>query len=464
MFPEAFRNRIKLQRYIDSNALFRALTEPSPVSIRINLAKWNRKPVNSETVPWCSSGFYLNDRPSYTSDPLFHSGCYYPQEASSMFLEEVFRQTVDGSKPVRALDLCGAPGGKGTHLAALIGNNGLLVANEVIKPRVRVLSENITKWGAGNTMVTNNDPADFVSLGGYFDIILVDAPCSGEGMFNDPVAIREWSAENAFHCSERQKRILRDIWPSLKQNGILIYCTCTFNPAENEENVKWLTGPGRAESLKLDLSLFPDITEIHYQGINGYGFYPDKIRGEGFFISAIRKTEKSQEAGIKNLKSPFKRLRKDELFTLNSWTDFPDENLVSTGDDIFSIAGNTNDYLLLHQKLKILKGGTRICSVKKMNLIPNHEFALSNKLRKEAFNTAELDYHQAVAYLRRDNLMLPDAPKGWLIVTYKGSNLGFINNIGTRLNNYYPVEWRIRMSIPEEGKEKIPDWIRNNNF
>jgi 16S rRNA C967 or C1407 C5-methylase (RsmB/RsmF family)/NOL1/NOP2/fmu family ribosome biogenesis protein len=462
MFPEDFRKRIKLQEYIDADALLQALEEPSPVSIRINPAKWNRKPLHSEPVPWCKGGYYIDERPSFTFDPLFHSGCYYPQEASSMFLEQVFRQTVERKEYIRVLDLCGAPGGKSSHLSVLIGSKGLLVANEVIRSRAAILSENITKWGSGNTVVTNNDPVEFASLKGYFDVILVDAPCSGEGMFRDPVAVREWSPDNALHCSKRQMRILKDIWPALKQNGILIYSTCTFNPSENEENVKWLTGKEEAECLEVDISQFNNITDIYYQGITGYGFVPDKIKGEGFFISAIRKTEKSEGDKIKKLHNPFKRLKTDDLLTANAWTVFSEENMVRSGDNIFSPACDINDYLILSRQLKIIKGGTMICSVKNTDFVPYHELALSAGLRKDAFCTTELDYNRAVAYLRRDSFILPDAPKGWQIVTYKGVNLGFVNNLGNRINNYYPVEWRIRMSVPEEGKEKILNWSRKN--
>ena len=459
MFPEEFRKRIKLQEYINDDALFRALEEPSPVSIRINPQKWIRQPMNAEPVPWCKDGYYLDFRPSFTADPLFHSGCYYPQEASSMFLEQVFIQTIGNKECIRALDLCGAPGGKSTHLSALIGDRGFLVANEVIRTRVAILSENITKWGIGNTIVTNNDPSAFGNLKGYFDVIVVDAPCSGEGMFRDPIAVREWSPGKTLLCAQRQKRILTDIWPALKEGGILIYSTCTFNPAENEENVKWLATKEKAECLIPDKAQFNDIKDIDYQGITGYGFYPGKTKGEGFFISVIRKTKKTGEIQIKNLKNPFKRLNKEDLITADKWTAFSEENLVSSGNDVYSVAGNINDYLFLSQNCKIIKGGTRICYVKNKKIIPYHEMALSTGLRKEAFFTAELDYNQAVSYLRRDNMVLPDLPKGWLIVTYKGVNLGFINNIGNRINNYYPVEWRIRMSIPEGSKEKILNWI-----
>ena len=216
MFPDEFIKRLRTQKYIDASSLLKALEEPSPVSLRLNTAKWNIKPSDAEPVSWCRNGYYLKNRPSYTLDPLFHSGCYYPQEASGMFLEQIIEQTTDLTQNLRVLDLCAAPGGKSTLLSSLIGPDSLLVANETIRSRASILSETVTKWGSGNTLVTQNDPVAFAALEGYFDIIVVDAPCSGEGMFRTEIAVKEWSESNASHCSERQKRILMDIWPALK--------------------------------------------------------------------------------------------------------------------------------------------------------------------------------------------------------------------------------------------------------
>ncbi|MBN1107693.1 MAG: rRNA cytosine-C5-methyltransferase, partial [Bacteroidales bacterium] len=185
LFPEKFTERIARQNYLDSRRLVKALGEPAPVSIRVNSLKLDAAPAAAAPVPWCSDGFYLEERPSFTLDPLFHAGCYYPQEASGMFLEEIFRQTADRAHNLKVLDLCGAPGGKATHLSGLIGKDALLVANEVIRPRAFLLSENLLKWGLSNFLVTQNDPSAFASLAGFFDIILADAPCSGEGMFRD---------------------------------------------------------------------------------------------------------------------------------------------------------------------------------------------------------------------------------------------------------------------------------------
>jgi 16S rRNA C967 or C1407 C5-methylase (RsmB/RsmF family)/NOL1/NOP2/fmu family ribosome biogenesis protein len=458
MVPEEFVKRIHTQKYIDPEALLKALEEPSPVSIRINQSKWNTIPLNSEQVPWCKNGYYLQNRPSYTLDPLFHSGCYYPQEASSMFLEQVIRQNSDLSRNYRVLDLCAAPGGKSTHLSDIIGPDNLLVANEAIRSRASVLAETITKWGSANTMITHNDPASFGRLPGYFDIILVDAPCSGEGMFRSDTAISEWSPGNTVHCSDRQKRILMDVWPALKENGILIYSTCTFNPGENEENLKWFISKSDAKCIKIDVSDFKGVTEIDFEGILGYGFYPDKVRGEGFFISAIRKTGMQANARIKSQRKNDLNPDKNDFNFIDSWTHVSKDRVLKWGDELYAIPCGKDDYLHLYKNLKILKAGTKIFAVKNKSYLPSHELALSVQLKTGAFPVNEISLSESLAFMRRDNFNLHNAPKGWNIVTYKGVNMGFVNNIGNRVNNYFPVEWRIRMNLPEPGEENLIKW------
>lgn len=458
MFPEAFRNRIANQKYIDSESLLKALEEPSPVSIRINPAKWDKKPLNGESVPWCENGYYLPARPSYTLDPLFHSGCFYPQEASSMFLEQAVMQAAGSLENIRVLDLCGAPGGKSTHLSDLIGNGSLLITNDVIRSRAVILSETITKWGAGNAIVTQNDPAVFGRLTGYFDIILVDAPCSGEGMFRTEVAISEWSVENTAHCAERQKRILMDIWPSLKENGLLIYSTCTFNPCENEENIKWLTGKHEAENVKLDISDLDGIAEIEYQGITGYGFHPGKVRGEGFFISVIRKTAKHTGVRTKSQIRPELKPGKIDYEVVERSTLFSKERLLRWGEELISVPCDIDEYTYLFQNLNVVMPGTKLFVVKKNDYLPAHDLALSKHIRNEAFEVAEVVLNEAIAYMRRDTFPLAGSSKGWTLLTFRGVNLGFVKNLGNRINNYFPVEWRIRMNSSEAGMDSLIKW------
>jgi 16S rRNA C967 or C1407 C5-methylase (RsmB/RsmF family)/NOL1/NOP2/fmu family ribosome biogenesis protein len=463
MFPEGFIKRIHEQKYIDAEALLKALEEPAPVSIRINPSKWNNKPVDSESVPWCKNGYYLGIRPSFTLDPLFHAGCYYPQEASGMFLEQAVRQTAGSLENIRVLDLCGAPGGKSNLLSDIIGQGNFLIANEVIRSRAVILAETVTKWGIGNTLVTQNDPAAFGRLCGYFDIILVDAPCSGEGMFRSETALNEWSVEKTAHCSERQKRILMDIWPALKENGILIYSTCTFNPAENEENINWLIGNLEAESVRINMEEFNVITEINYNGIFGYGFYPGKIRGDGLFISVIRKTGKQEETRIKSQRRTELNPGKNDIAVAKKWTHFSDDRLLRWGDEVFAVPCCTDEYIHLFQNLKIVKAGSKIFATKKNDFIPSYEIALSQQLRKDAFPRAEINLNDAVSFLKRDTFAPLDVPKGWNIVTYQGVNLGFVNNIGKRVNNYFPVEWRIRMKTLQSGAGNIIKWDNDEN-
>lgn len=375
-----------------------------------------------------------------------------------MFLEKVFRQLIPLNEDLRVLDLCGAPGGKSTQISDLIGESGLLVANEVIKSRAAILAETITKWGTANTLVTQNDPSAFSRMEGYFDVIVIDAPCSGEGMFRTQIALDEWSPENASHCSVRQKRILSDVWPSLKEDGLMIYSTCTFNPEENEENIKWLTGQKEAECIRLDISGFKGITEIDFNGIYGYGFYPDRIKGEGFFISVLRKTGKQECVSKRSQKKKEFVPDKNDLAIAAKYINISGEKLLKWGVELYAIPCNMDEYVFLFNNLNVVKGGTRIFVNKKDDYLPSHELALSKHLQKGYFPAFEVSLREAIAYLRRDSLSLLDAIEGWNLLTYQGVNLGFIKNIGKRINNYFPVEWRIRMDLPSPGNENIIKW------
>jgi len=375
-----------------------------------------------------------------------------------MFLEVAVKQCAGSLENIRVLDLCGAPGGKSTHLSSILGKGSLLVANEVIRTRAAVLAETLTKWGATNTLVTQNDPALFGRLSGYFDIILVDAPCSGEGMFRGKVAVDEWSVENSAHCSERQKRILMDVWPALKENGILIYSTCTFNPGENEENIKWLISKHEAECVAIDIETSDGIIEIDYEGIKGYGFHPGRVIGEGFFLSVVRKNGKQDRFNIKSQRKTELKPSKKDIEIADSWSLFSKDSLLKWGDELLALPCELGDYIHLFQNLKVVKAGTKLAVVKNNDYLPSHELALSGRIKKDGFHVSDINLKEAIAYLRRDNFVLGDAPKDWNILSYRGINLGFVKNIGSRVNNYYPVEWRIRMNLPEPGCEKIIKW------
>ncbi|HOK36534.1 MAG TPA: RsmB/NOP family class I SAM-dependent RNA methyltransferase, partial [Paludibacteraceae bacterium] len=306
--PTAFEERTRLLLGEEYPAFIKALNETPPTSIRVN-DKMNYVP-SSQKVAWCESGYYLPERPSFTSDPLFHAGVYYVQEASSMFLQQAINQHFPEAKNI--LDVCAAPGGKTTLLSQSFDNDTLIVSNEIIHSRVKILAENVIKWGNANVIVTNNEPADFSKLSSFFDTVIVDAPCSGEGLFRkNPAAIQEWSVENVQKCAVRQKKIVQEVWDALKTDGILVYSTCTYNREENEENVFWICKELGAELLNLDVSRWKNITVSD----GGYRFYPHKIRGEGFFLSILRKTAKTP---IRNYSFKKKETSKTQPISLPS--------------------------------------------------------------------------------------------------------------------------------------------------
>jgi 16S rRNA C967 or C1407 C5-methylase (RsmB/RsmF family)/NOL1/NOP2/fmu family ribosome biogenesis protein len=461
MYPADFIKRIKSQDYIDADLLMDSMNRPAPVSIRINPAKLNMIPDAAEPVPWCGTGYYLDKRPSYTFDPLFHAGCYYPQEASSMFIGEIFRQLNIENQKIRVLDLCAAPGGKSTHLSSLIGPEGLLVANEVIRSRSVILAEILTKWGLGNTVVTNNDPVAFSVLHGYFDLILVDAPCSGEGMFCDFEVRNEWSVGNTTLCAERQRRILRDIWPALKEGGYLIYSTCTFNPAENEENINWFTKETGAESISIDANSFPGIKEISTGNISCYAFHPGKIKGEGFFFSIIRKQGATPDFNERSIKKSVNLITSSEIKSAQQLIDCEPDSFYKFDDLVYSLAMPVPDFLYLKKYLKIVKGGTALFKSRQTSFSPDPDLALNIRIKKGAFKTMNLTYDQAVKFLRKDSVLPGDNGDGWILLRYNGANLGFGKVTGKRMNNYYPVEWRIRMAENYSGESRLIEWKTN---
>ncbi len=390
-----------------------AFDEEAPVSIRLNpqtlgdgssLFDNNSAPMSQtkknrpqmfEQVPWCKEGYYLEGRPQFTFDPLFHAGCYYVQEAASMFIVHVLRQYVH--ETVEGLDMCAAPGGKSTAMLSVLPEGSTLVSNEPIPTRAQILLENITKWGAKNCIVTNNYPRDFKKAKAKFDLILCDVPCSGEGMFRkDPATIGEWSLQNVEKCCRLQREIVADAWECLNPGGILIYSTCTFNIKENEENVRWIIDTYEAEPIDIPTEPSWGITGSLLEGFDVpvYRFIPGITRSEGLFVCVLRKSgEWKVESGkriLKNkLSSPLKELSAAEQFSF---------------------------------------------------LFPPSSFHI------------DLSYAEALKYLRGEALVLPpDTPRGLITVTYKGVSLGPVKNIGNRANNLYPKPWRIKTThLPTE--------------
>ncbi|RYZ24180.1 MAG: Fmu (Sun) domain protein [Chitinophagaceae bacterium] len=397
-------------------------------------------------IPWSRYGYYLAARPSFTFDPLFHSGAYYVQEASSMFVEQALAQHADLSAPLRVLDLCAAPGGKSTHLQSLLAPGSLLVSNEVIKARAAILSENLTKWGAGNSIVTSNDPAHFAKLEGFFDVIVVDAPCSGSGLFRrDPDAIGEWSPANVQLCQGRQQRILADVWPALKEGGLLVYSTCSYSAEEDEFILDWLSTTFQVEPLPLQCSDAGIVEVRSPQGGWGYRFYPDRVRGEGFFLAAFRKRDAAEKPRFKT--KPADLLSAKETAALGEWLDTSGLRILRHGSRVLALPeAALPDFTLLQSALYIQQAGTSVGEPIRDKLVPDHGLAMSPRVAGSVPRT-ELSYGDAIRFLQRQDFMI-DTQRGWQLVTFMGQPLGWINALPNRLNNYYPREWRIRAQGP----------------
>lgn len=412
-------------------------------SIRLNPFKktgqFHSFPAPDQPVPWCATGFYLAERPSFTFDPLFHAGCYYVQEASSMFLEQAFLQTVNQVKPVRVLDLCAAPGGKSTHLQSLISRESLLVSNEVIRARSFILRDNIIKWGCENVVVTNNDPKDFSKLEQYFDVVVADAPCSGSGLFRkEPEAMEEWSENNVQLCAQRQQRILSDVLPALKSGGILIYSTCSYSKEEDEEICDWLIAEHALKPVFLSI---PAEWGIIASG-TGYRFWPDQLRGEGLFLACFQKIAGGETFHGKAAKQ-LNRAGKPQQAALKPWLITDGKNLVVHDTTIYAWPEKTEqDFHLLMDKLRVVYSGLRVGELIREKLIPDHALAMSTCLSEEVVTVA-LNIEQAIAYLQKKDFSLESRTRGWQLASFEGFPLGWINILPSRFNNYYPKELRI---------------------
>lgn len=450
--PEALLKELESVEGFDKASFIEAHQHEAATSIRLNpnkKAHLTFTDINS--VLWCKNGIYLAKRPVFTLDPHFHAGAYYVQEASSMFLEHVMHCLFPEPKELRILDLCAAPGGKSTLLASLIDENSLLISNEVIRTRATILEENCVRWGYTNNWVTSNDPKDFNKLEGYFDCIVIDAPCSGSGLFRkDEYALTNWSEDNVNLCAARQKRIIADVWNCLKENGIIIYATCSYSPQEDEEILDWTANELSCESISIPLQKEWNITTTYSPNkkIEGYRFFPNKLQGEGFFISAIRKKEvsaitkypKTKLASADKLASQATTLLKE-----NDWF------FIEGKEDIIAINRNhAADYYLLTQHLYFRKAGLRLGTPKNNDWIPHHDLALSIHKNKH-IKTIEVSKENALRFLKKEELQDISLDKGWYLVNYDGLSLGWIKSLGNRINNYLPKNWRIRMELPTEN-------------
>ncbi|MFN8308633.1 MAG: RNA methyltransferase [Chitinophagales bacterium] len=440
MLPVDFINGMRKAFPEDVEALLAALEYVPAVSIRYNPRFSGTGIFETESeVPWCSNAIFLKERPSFTLDPAFHAGAYYVQESSSMFLEQLWKQHVPANKPLQVLDLCAAPGGKSTHLLSLMGNHSILVANEPVANRNTVLRQNLAKWGMVNHIVTQNEPEDFLKAGSVFDVVLIDAPCSGEGMFRkDKNARKEWSLRNVEVCEVRQSKILENARRLLKPGGLLIYSTCTFEDVENDLQVERLQS--EFDCLRLsNESVFPEILRTRW----GYAFLPHRVKGEGFYISCWKKRQ-GVESPLLTSRTPVKMASFEKLTPMvsapemvalevhDSWRVFPKEHLG-----------------LLHhlrEHLFIKKAGAAAGAFKGLDFIPDHELALTD-LVSSAVPRIEVSETTALQFLKGNAISVSAENKGWSIITFRNLQLGWVKVLPNRVNNYYPKNWRILMDV-----------------
>lgn len=449
-------------------------------SVRLNPAKVEEGSVEEGVFPaeiegkvkWSELGYYLKERPVFTLDPMFHAGAYYVQEASSMYVELALNAIERDyaarcgdddaqflGRGINALDLCAAPGGKSTHLVSLLGRDSLLVSNEVIKSRAVVLADNIAKWGCDNVVVTNNDPADFGAFDGFFDLIVVDAPCSGEGLFRkEPEAIAEWSPANVELCAQRQQRILADIWPALAPGGYLIYSTCTYNKFENDGNLAWLQELGYIIALQFCTTASESGIIVTEKG--GVQFVPCKIKGEGQFMAVVRKPEEEEECmGSRRRKEAKgkKGGKKEQVILEKECKYLPDSYVkVLQGDLVKAYRKELYEKIrFVEENLRTVLSGIAVANKKGKDYVPHADFALQevmaymvagNDLPK-GISAVEVGREDALKFLAKEPLVLPDAPMGYVLITYRGLGLGFVKNLGNRTNNLLPMARRIRMNI-----------------
>ncbi|MCB9230744.1 MAG: hypothetical protein H6581_03735 [Bacteroidia bacterium] len=477
---EAFLERMQEILGDEMPAFLEAMQGEPVISLRKNPLKPAEIYPEGRPIPWCETGLYLDERPRFVRDPLIHAGAYYVQEASSMLIARCLSPA--GGQVV--LDLCAAPGGKSTLLLSHLSPDSLLISNEIVGSRAIVLKENLIRWGYPNSLVSHNHPRDFVALPEFFDAIVVDAPCSGEGMFRkDPAVIQHWSPANVRQCAVRQKEILTAAAVALRKGGRLIYSTCTYNKEENEEIVQWLLSeaPCGFEIVPLDFprewGLEPGSTDrFPAEMAHTYHAYLHKVAGEGFFLACLQKTTSVQGvSGETNTKKAKKHRPKpgfrDEKKE-NRWAGqerkavWSEKELkreaekylahsekyhleVENEEVVAQIKAWTEQIRVLKERLQIHKTGITLGKASGQKFIPDHELAMSGEAHAR-IPRLELDYDNAIRFLKRDQVQAPDSSlKGWVLVTYQGITLGWAKALENRINIHLPKSWRIRADISD---------------
>lgn len=440
--PEEFICNITQLLPDESEAMLQAIGDTSPsVSVRVNTCRGATVPLGVTTVPWCEAGFYCDERPQFTFDPLWHAGMYYVQDASSMFIHHVISSLV--KEPVRYLDLCAAPGGKTTAALQALPRGSLVVANEIVVSRARVLADNVSRWGNPYSAVTCCAPRELGKLKHSFDVIAADVPCSGEGMFRkDDEAVKQWSPALVEQCAERQQSIIADVWHALRPGGLLIYSTCTYNIEENERMMQHIIEEYGAEPVIVNI----DHSWHIHAGINTqlpcYRFLPHLTRGEGLFMAVLRKPA-DETLNPAKLKKQQTAKRTDAPRTIKQWlANEKDFQVTIAGDTVTAVPREYASFIDMLAGCNLMQAGVSMGTIKGKNCVPTHALALSSALDASAFPHVELDYATAISYLRGEAIVV-DAPRGYVVVTFKGAALGWVNNLGNRANNMYPKGLRI---------------------
>ena len=432
--------------------LAEAITSSEPsVAVRVNDARGVVVPDGAHRVPWCEQGYYLDGRPPFTFDTDWHAGRYYVQDASSMFIAHVIKSLIHG--PVRYLDLCAAPGGKTTAAMQALPQRSLVVANEIVPPRARVLADNVIRWGNPNCVVTSNAPAQVGKLTHFFDVIAADVPCSGEGMMRkDDEAIAQWSPALVEQCAQRQLEILADAWHALRPGGLLIYSTCTYNRQENEEIAEFIVNELGATSLEVPVEASWNIHPAISSNCHCYRFMPHRVDGEGLFMAVFRK---DGDAPRQDVRIKEKNTKKSDEIGEN-WLTNSDEFVIDQQGDL-TIAvprGINREVVALRDSLNVLHAGVELATAMGRKTVPHYALAMSTARAKDAFPVCQVDYPTALRYLRGESITI-DGPRGYALVAHNGAVLGFANNLGNRANNLYPKSQRILSTHLPDSKPVV---------
>lgn len=440
-----------------AEALCQALGSEPSTSVRLNPYKPmsdRQKEWSAQPIEWSSCGYKLSERPSFTLDSAFHAGAYYVQEASSQFAGYILSQIVGGEqncRGLRLLDMCAAPGGKSTHYASLVGLEGLVVANEINRSRAAVLADNARKWGLGNMVVTCNDSSRVAAFEEWFDVVAVDAPCSGEGMFRkSDDACEQWSEANVAMCAERQWEILQNAFVALKAGGALIYSTCTFNRAEDEDVVSRLmeeSGDELVAAPEVEVNPEWGVVTGRVGVFQTFRFFPHKLTGEGMFMAvAMKAGEPSSRCRTPKAKrQAITRVDKKSSEVLSRWVDSPEQmRFFAAGEMLYGCREEHYSAIeALSGVLAVIYSGVAMGQIFKGSLKPDAALAFYVGLRRDEVECRELDRMQSLQFLRKQDLQAEWFSQGINLVVCEGLPLGFVKRVGGRVNNMYPNSLRI---------------------